>query len=418
MNRPAAMLAAKSACLIGGLVLSVAGCAISGGEPARRGHAVHAPAAGAEGTSAVPPRAPEHGAQDAPAHAQTSFVGDLVGPAGKGRHGACPPLGPHGHRPPAPHGYAPQPALYNRYGIDPQEFLCDGGDRDPQATLRHNDSIVGLDPEDTVVHYTTEAGEVEFQASNRACVYAPRFASVRKVTGAASGQGIIGAVGVERPVGPNRFEFNQPGLVLADTVTPGRSSATRQLDAMRDRNRGVPVEGVRQLEQATDVLAALAGLSVLELDRLQREELAALQRAATAAVTWSTNLTLEVAVEDVRPPVLTSDQSVEGVTVYDFPEAGRLGIIKLADRQDAEPGEIVSFMVRVENVGDSPVSHVVVADNLTTRLEYVEGSQSCDVEAEFLAEPNDVGSTRLEWQLSEELPVGESVTIRFECRVR
>ena len=79
----------------------------------------------------------------------------------------------------APHGYAIQPNCgWNTYGIDPQEFLCDGGDHDANAPLRKDDSIAGLDAEDTIVHYTTEAGDIEIAASNRVCVYAPRFGSV------------------------------------------------------------------------------------------------------------------------------------------------------------------------------------------------------------------------------------------------
>ena len=416
---------APTAVLIAGLVVTVSGCAMSGGgtatprafpeqmSPAMPG--LH-PAAAA-GISPVT-AAPESSVTAA------SFIGDLPATGGPGSvgdscigcndsaciNGGCPAA--------APYGYAPLPAIYNLYGIDPHEFLCDGGDHDPPARLLRNDTITGLQPEDTVVHYTTTAGDIEFQASNRVCVYAPRFGSVRKVTSAIAGQGIVGAVGVRLPVGPNRVEFNQPRLMLADALTPARSEATRRLDAMRERNRGIPVEGVWQLEQATDVLAALAGLSVLEIERLQREELAVLQRAAIAAVTWSTNLTLEVAIEDIRPPVLTRDQSVEGVTVYDFPDTGRLRILKLADRQHAQPGEIVSFAIRVDNVGDAPVNQIVITDNLTTRLEYVAGSESCDVDADFTTEPNQAGSLRLEWKLSDELAVGETVSIRFECLVR
>lgn len=82
---------------------------------------------------------------------------------GGGGCGAC--------RPPAPYGYAAMPSgPFNAYGIDPQEFICDGGDHPPAATLRCDDSIAGLQPEDTVVHYTNQAGEIEFEASNRVCV--------------------------------------------------------------------------------------------------------------------------------------------------------------------------------------------------------------------------------------------------------
>lgn len=355
-----------------------------------------------------------------------NFVGDIRHGSAHGHGGGFCPDGPcpdvgwltNGCPPGAVSSTQPVWPFYNRFGVDPQEFLCNGGDQPPAARLLRNDNIAGLGPEDTVVHYTTEAGDIEFQASNRACLYAPRFASVRKMTAAVIGQSAVGAVGVDGPLGPEGVRWNQQRSMIADSLALGHSEAARRLDSMRERNRGVPVEGVHQLEQATDVLAALAGLTVLEIDRLDGSELAVVRRAALAAITWSTELSVEAAYDAIRPPVITRNQSVEGVTVYDFPDAGRLRIGKLADRDQAQPGDTVGFLIRVDNVGDSPVDQVVIADNLTTRLAYVDGSQSCDVEADFRAEPNDVGSSKLTWTLRDPLAVGDSVIIRFDCLVR
>ncbi len=323
---------------------------------------------------------------------------------------ACPPA--------SLQSYADMPQGYNQYGIDPQEFLCDGGDAPPRAIVRKDDTLAGLEPEDTIVHYTTEAGDIEIQASNRVCVYAPRFASVRKVTGAVAGERAIGAVGINKPVATGGFDWNQPGLVVADARELGHADVARRIDAMRERNRGVRIENVMQLEQASDVLAAVAGLSILEIDLLRDNELALLRQAALAAVTWSIDESVEVEIQDVLPPTLTRDQSVEGFTVYDFPDAGRLRICKLADRSDALPGEVVTFMLRVDNVGDSAVTDVLVSDNLTTRLEYVDGSQTASGGAVFSTDKNDSDSSRLTWKLTDNLRVGESVTIRFRCKVR
>ena len=322
------------------------------------------------------------------------------------------------HPPSLPYGYAPQPTAFNAYGIDPQEFLCDGGDQPPAAMLDLDDTLAGLQPEDTVVHYTTEAGDIGLEASNRVCVYAPRFASVRKITGAASGGRAIAVNGFNKPVGPNRLELDQPGLVMTETTELGRADASRGLDAMRVRNRGVPIEGVLQPLQAEEVLAAVAGLSILELHQMRDTDLALVREAAQAAVTWTIDESVEVAIEDLKPPTLTRDQSVEGLTVYDFPEAGRLQVLKLADRNHAKPGEIVNFAIRIDNVGDSPVTNVVLTDNLTTRLVYIEGSQTCSKGAEFDTEINDGQSLRLQWTLTDELKVGENTMIRFQCRVR
>lgn len=322
-------------------------------------------------------------------------------------------------RSPAPHGCVVQtPAGWNAYGIDPQEFICDGGDQQPRAVLRRDDTLGGLEPEDTVVHYTTEAGDIGIQASNRTCVYAPRFSSVRKITGALAGDFAVGAAQVDRPQGANRFDRNLPGLVMTDTVELGHADAARRIDAMRERNRGVPVEGLQQPLQAGDVMAALVGLTVTDLNELRDDEKALFEQLALSAVAWTLDEAVEVAIKDLKPPTLTRDQQLRGLTIYDFPDAGRLQIVKLADRSDALPGEIVNFAIRVENVGDSAVNNVVLTDNLTTRLEYVDGSETCSGGAEFKATANQALSLQLEWKLTDELRVGESVTIRFQCMLR
>jgi uncharacterized repeat protein (TIGR01451 family) len=321
-------------------------------------------------------------------------------------------------RPQAPFGYAETPGCPpNFYGIDPQEFICDGGDHPPLATLRRDDVIAGLQPEDTVVHYTNQAGDIEFRESNRVCLYAPRFLSVRKITGAVAGGHAIGLAQVDNPIGAVRVDQPVPGLMIAEAVEPGRAEVTRRIDAMRERNRGVPVESVQQLEMAADVLAALVGLTIDEIVALQDQQRALLDKYLLCAITWELDESLEVVIEDVKPPVLVRDERVEGLTIYEFPD-GRLQICKLADRSDAQPGEIVNFAIRVENVGDAPVSNIVLTDNLTTRLEYVEGSQTCSGGANFESFENEGQSLRLQWKLTDQLRVGESVTIRFQCRVR
>jgi len=318
-----------------------------------------------------------------------------------------------------PRGYVMQStAGWNAYGIDPQEFLCDGGDHRPEAVLQRDDTLAGLQPEDTVVHYTTEAGDIEIQASNRTCLYAPRFSSVRKVTGAVAGGRAIGAAQFDRPQGANRLEHELPGLVMSETIELAHTDVARRIDAMRERIRGVPVEGILQPEQAGDVMAALVGLTVDEMGELRDNEQALFQQLARAAVAWTVDESLEVAIEDLKAPTLTRDERLQGLTIYEFPDAGRLQIYKLADRSDAQPGEVVAFAIRVENVGDSAVDHVVLTDNLTTRLEYVDGSQTCSGGAEFETVANEGQSLMLQWKLTDQLRVGESVTIRFQCKVR
>ena len=318
-----------------------------------------------------------------------------------------------------PYGYAPYPEGYfNPTLIEPNEFICDGGDNTPHARARVGDQIIGVDLEDTVVRYTTDANDVHVQASNKVCVYAPRFASVRKVTGAESGELAIGPVGILRPEGPVRAQLNQPGLAVTGRNELKRGSVVRGPDAMRARDRSVPVERVLQPELAEDVLPVLANLSLINRGILRDTDKPWLSMAAISAITWSVDTEVGVTVNSLAPVTLTRDLRAEELVVYDFPDAGRLRICKLADKSDALPGELVTFIIRVDNVGDSSVHDIVITDSLVTRLEYVADSQKCTTDAQFATDANDGQSLRLTWKLEKELKVGEGATIEFKCKVR
>ncbi|MCA9139843.1 MAG: DUF11 domain-containing protein [Planctomycetales bacterium] len=302
--------------------------------------------------------------------------------------------------------------------VDPQEFLCNGGDVPPDARVLRDDSIGGLEPQDAIVHYTTEAGDIALQASNRVCVYAPRFGAVRQVSGAVAGEKAIGLSGTYQGVGPNGIGLTQPSLIVEDIAELAHADVARRVDAMRDRNRGVPVEGIVQPVLAEDALQILATLDFVSLSRLDESQIAILKQGAVAAQSWMIRDAVEVMIESMQPPVLIRDASVEAFVRYDFPDAGRLQIVKVADKDHAQQGEEITFAIHVQNVGDSAVSKVEIADSLVTRLEYVEESQSCDRQAEFSTSGNAAGSVRLKWSLAEPLAVGETAKIEFKCRVR
>ncbi len=303
-------------------------------------------------------------------------------------------------------------------GFDPQEFICNGGDAPPEARALMEDRVGGVNPQDAVVRYTTEAGEVEVQPSNRVCLYSPRFGSVRQITAAVAGEKATGLRGTSQPIGPNGIGLTQPSLMVQDLHELRRADVARRVDAMRDRNRGVPVEGIVQPVLAEDALAILATLDAIALNRLDESQIAVLRRGTVAARSWMIRDAVEVMIEDLRVPVLTRDQSVEAFVEYELPEAGRLQIMKVADRNHAQQGEEVAFAIHVRNVGDSAVNEVRVIDSLIPRLEYVDGSQTVDRPADFTTSGNNSGSLRLEWMLREPLAVGEGATIEFKARVR
>ncbi len=307
----------------------------------------------------------------------------------------------------------------NTARYDSQEFLRDGGDASPLVVHLNDQSLRGLQPEDTIVHYKTGSGEVEIQASNQVALYAPRFRSVRQISGALAGGRAVGTAQMDRPIATVKVDQPLPGLVMRDSLELGHADVARGPDAIRERDRGVPLDSVQQVNLAANVMAALVNLTSDQAYSLQGEQKALFDRYANAAVTYQLDECLEVAIQSFRTPSLVRDQRVDGFTIYDFEEGkGRVQISKFADREDAKPGDVVTFGVRIENVGDGPVNEIVVVDNLTTRLEYVPDSLDCDAEVDFQSIVNEAQSLRLQWTLRDSLGVGESVTIQFKCRVR
>lgn len=304
------------------------------------------------------------------------------------------------------------------FTVDPQEYLCNGGDLPPHVRMMKNGDIGGLNPQDAAASYVTVNGNVGVQPSNRVCVYAPRFGAVRQISGAIAGEHAVGPNNTVQPVGPNRFGTMQPSLAVQEQHGPIIADVTKRIDGLQDRNRVVPVESLVTAFQIEDALETLAVLRVQGPRGLERAQIAVLQRGAVAAETWFTRDYVEAVVRDQRAREIVRDQSVSAVVLYEYPDDGRLEIIKVADRKEALQGEVVSFAIHVRNVGDSVLQHVEIADNLVTRLDYVEGSQSSTADAEFVIANNEAASSRISWTLTEPLKVGEQVTIQFKAKVR
>jgi uncharacterized repeat protein (TIGR01451 family) len=107
--------------------------------------------------------------------------------------------------------------------------------------------------------------------------------------------------------------------------------------------------------------------------------------------------------------------------VYTFsqpPANPKLRVIKVASTQMAQPGEMVAFTIRFDNIGNQTIRNVAILDNLSSRMEYLPATAQSSVEAQFVAQPNEGGSTVLRWQLAKPLEPGKGGVVRFTCRVR
>ncbi|MFQ5732459.1 MAG: hypothetical protein ACE5KM_10970 [Planctomycetaceae bacterium] len=307
----------------------------------------------------------------------------------------------------------------NPVQLFPDEYLFDGGDR---AKPIHFDDFrrLGLDTEDTIAEYSDHTGKRKFAPSNRIAVYSPRFAAVRTI--GQPEQGVGGNRAVSMLLG------SKPGGVdgrLAPLNHKGRSVP----DAVRVRARGSGIDADRKAAHSQSTVAvashglntrALENLAIIRNGQFDRTQEAVLATGIQATVTWT----------KPRFPVVvgTTQQSGEVSARFNPSEyigredmrktTGKLRIVKVADKETARPGEVVTFTIRYDNLGDRALHHIRILDNLTPRLEYVKDSADSDRAGRLVVEENHEGSLVLKFEVTDPLPGHKGGVVKFQAKVR
>ena len=331
--------------------------------------------------------------------------------------GAPPPL----PLPPAPSAAPCAPivpcAPYTVVGPS-DEYLCDGGDFGVPAAVRADWSVEGVQPEDAVAHYDTVDGQVVVEPSNRVCIYAPRFAAVRRVR----------SLMADEQRQPIDVVLNEFGPAQADESTPVATSVQRQAAAVdlgelppslfRQRQQAGGLDNSLALIDVYSTLAPSVNLTIIRTGQVDGSEGAQLERAVQSAVAWNGDQSAQVLFENEQAVAVVGLRQPGLVYQTSGPNSPRLRLLKLASTGSAEPGDEVQFTLRFDNIGDQVIGNVTVIDNLTTRLEYVPDSARCTVDADFGTEANGAGSLVLRWEVKAPVEPGEGGVVTFRCRVR
>jgi uncharacterized repeat protein (TIGR01451 family) len=299
------------------------------------------------------------------------------------------------------------------------EYICDGSDLNHDVYVKQDFTVVGLDPEDTIAHYDTVDGRTEVSASNCVCIYAPRFAAVRQITGPVLWEAHERMAAIEKPVKLNVHEENR-GPKTA--VQPEQLVAQVGLDQPQrfiDRTRGIGVEQTLRLILAADAFLPHENLKLIQRGEYDALEKARLAERVAAAETWTLNQAVQVII-DGKPAVEARGTATPQETVmYELEGRPCLRICKIADKSEAQLDEIIQFTLRFDNLGDQTIGNVTIIDHLMPRLEFVEGSAESSVKADFKTEaklPEE--SLILRWEITEPLKVNQGGIIRFQARVR
>lgn len=302
--------------------------------------------------------------------------------------------------------------------VNSQEYLFDGGDREPSTNVREDWSAIGIDPTDTVAYYETAGGKVCVRPTNRLAIYAPRFGAVRQVTGAVFAESTLAPGRMLAPQSTGGIEDIHRATGLDLTAGPITQKRIQQLDRFREDRPAIPLTKVVPPTPVSDAVAALINVDISATDLAAVRE-TAVQDTSTAFVRSFLNpesLTVMIGAQSASIAVGTRQASE--VLLYETPDRCALRITKTVSQTMAKPGDILRFTLRFENVGPNKVGNVVIVDSLSPRLGYIEGSQQCSIEVRFSADPNDAGSAKLRWELESPIKPFDGGVISFDCQVR
>jgi len=301
----------------------------------------------------------------------------------------------------------------------PDEYLCDGGDRD--LPIHYDDyQMLGLDTEDAAIEFRDDRGNRRVKPTNRVCIYAPRFGAVTAITepvedvgGGRPRQAVVAQNGIGFVNHEGTFAHHQRDMTER-LLTRVRGSGLTNADVPEALDRPIAIQG------HAHTVTPVEDFGFVRTGQVHQTDEPRLAASIQSAVTWT---------RDQNPVIIArSDQAGELTSRFQQQELvgqenrangkGKLRIVKMADRQIAQPGDIVTFTIRFDNIGDLAVHDVVIVDNLTPRLEYVEDSATSDRNGHLIEEDNGEGSLVLRWELDEPLAGRTGGVVTFKARVR
>lgn len=299
------------------------------------------------------------------------------------------------------------------------EYICDGGDDSQQVRVQADWTVDGLDVEDTIAHFDTLDGRTIVEASDRVCIYAPRFAAVRRISG------LRQHVQQEQMIEMNVLlqARTDEDLEIASTtlqqVQPNVQLGRQPANIFLDRQILESVGQRQELGTLADGFLPHENNSLIRYGVYDETEKLLTTKFLDAAEAWSHDAAVQIVIEDVHLQAEALYQQAQTLYKVDpFLGKPRLCLAKTASHKTALPGEFVDFTLRFDNVGNERIGNVTLMDNLSPRLEYVEGSAQCNLEAEFFTLQSDDDSLILRWEITEPMEPGTGGLIRFRCRVR
>ena len=274
----------------------------------------------------------------------------------------------------------------------------------------------------TIAHFDTLDGQVVVEPSNWVHLYAPRFGAIRKVEGLLQEEQITGLVAAQNQQVLNRESRTEQTSFAEQESETQYARTQEQLNRLDGQNRGAGV-GVLQGLGGYDNFLIVDSESMTLLQRTFGFECAAKTRLEDKAVNaraWMDTEGIRVQMNEWTP---MSASGIDGAALFFQVEdkqsrTSKLRLIKVASKESAQPGEIVEFTLRFDNIGNQLLGNVTILDDLTGRLEFLPGTAIASLKSGFVPNVNANGSFTLRFEIIDPLPPGEFGVIQFRCRVR
>ena len=322
-----------------------------------------------------------------------------------------------------PNAGLPYPAPWTPPGIQQpypeDEYVYQGGDAYQLTNVAQDFSIDNLDEEDTIAHYHTLDGDIQIERTNRIPIYAPRFASVRRVDGLSQYRHQDHAYAVDSPLALDRTVKSVGQEQVKQQVSTQRNIGTRASAAYQENQKVRDMAHQLASSEGSQMVKPQVGDLLNTKVNIQNSQEAKLSIQKQTALAQTDEETVKEVAYDLLPYKMLGNNKIQTNYHYEIAEGNnRLDIRKVASKQDALPGELLEFTITFKNTGDKAIGNVTIVDHLSRRLAYLDDSQSCTVDTEFFVNPTGKDSAILRWEVAKPLEVGDSAAITFKCRVR
>ena len=298
------------------------------------------------------------------------------------------------------------------------EYIFDGDDRSTPVAVDENWNITGMQTEDTFGHFDTVDGRRLVSPSNRVKIYSPRFAAVRRVDGVFNARRSAQVGSFDRQLVMQTARGKDFSSSAQQNTAPNNIESSKRASGFVDRTRGVVTDQMIQLIGVRNSFAAYENLELIKWGRHVASQSSRLQLGMQSANAWTDNLRLQAHAKGVQPIVVNDLSAAQQIISIESDGKGSvLRVTKVASKIAADVGEEVEFTIRFDNLSSKHVGNVTLVDNLTGRLQYVEGTAECSLKANFVNKVNEGGSLTLRWEIVDPVKPQKGGIIRFKCRV-